>query len=140
LAKIALFAKNVTLCKRYFLPKICHFMQKIFFAQNLSLFAQILTLFAQNLSTTFCQKIATFFRNFSRDPNTVPPPPGSRNESQFFAGRDLSVAFIQMVVLDRFLDHLQDPGAYGPEERSALEDLAYLYGLSCLERHLPHLV
>ena len=65
----------------------------------------------------------------------------ARNESQCFLAKDLSIAFVQTTVLDRFLRHINDDeDLYERREKLVLNDLAYLYGLSCLQGHLPHLL
>ncbi len=70
----------------------------------------------------------------------------ARNESQFFRARDLSLAFIQTTVLDRFIRHSNDVDVddknviFDENERKVLNDLAYLYGLTCVRNFLPHLL
>lgn len=64
----------------------------------------------------------------------------ARNESQCFLAKDLSLVFVQTTVLDRFLRHINDHDLYEGREKLVLNDLAYLYGLSCLQGHLPHLL
>ena len=64
----------------------------------------------------------------------------ARNETQFFYGRDLAVAFIQTTVLERFLKHVQEDEGYDLHEKAVLGDLGLLFGLVCLEKNMPHLV
>ncbi len=64
----------------------------------------------------------------------------ARNEIQCFLAKDLSIAFVQTTVLDRFLRHINEEDVYERREKIVLNDLAYLYGLSCLQGHLPHLL
>ena len=68
----------------------------------------------------------------------------ARNESQFFLARDLSLAFIQTTVLDRFIRHSNDAiegkDVFVEKEKKVLNDLAYLYGLTCVQKFLPHLL
>ena len=54
--------------------------------------------------------------------------------------RDLSLAFIQTTILDRFLQHIDEAGLYESKEKNVLNDLAYLYALTCLQSHFPHLL
>lgn len=64
----------------------------------------------------------------------------ARNESQFFVSRDLSLAFVQATVLQRFLIHINEDGLYDVREKAVLNDLAYLFGLDCLVKNTAHLV
>ena len=59
---------------------------------------------------------------------------------QFFLARDLSMAFIQTTILDRFFKHIDEAGLYESKEKVVLNELAYLYALTCLHSHLPHLL
>lgn len=60
----------------------------------------------------------------------------ARNESQFFAARTLSLVFIQTTMLDRFILHCDE---YEGQEKAVLVQLASIYGLWSLEKHLGHL-
>ena len=60
----------------------------------------------------------------------------ARNESQFFAARTLSLVFIQMTMLDRFIIYCEE--FEGPE-KAVMCQLASIYGLWSLEKHLGHL-
>ena len=64
----------------------------------------------------------------------------ARNESQFFLGRDLSLAFVEATVLQRFLNHIGEDEIYEFREKAVLNDLAYLFGLDCLIKNAAHLV
>ena len=64
----------------------------------------------------------------------------ARNESQFFLGRDLSLAFVQATVLQRFLLHINEDGLYEAREKAVLTDLAYLFGLDCIVKSSAHFV
>lgn len=65
----------------------------------------------------------------------------ARNNTQFFAARDLALAFIQTTALDRFIRHVNSQDRlYEENETAILNDLAYLYGLVCIQNHLPNLV
>jgi len=64
----------------------------------------------------------------------------ARNESQFFLGRDLALAFIETTVLQRFLRHVDENGDLEIREKAALADLAYLFGLDSLQKKSSHLV
>lgn len=64
----------------------------------------------------------------------------ARNDSQFFLARDLAMCFIETTALGRFLCDLNEVGVYNDKEKSVLNELAYLYGLSCVEKYVPQLL
>ena len=63
----------------------------------------------------------------------------TKNDTQFFMARTISLVFIKASVLDRFLKYMEDP-VWRPEERALMAKLALLYGLWCLEEHTSSLL
>lgn len=62
----------------------------------------------------------------------------ARSDSQVYYCRNLSLAFIEYVVLQRFADFSQDP-SLPPSYGAVLKKLCLLYGLWSLEKHLSTL-
>ena len=62
----------------------------------------------------------------------------AKNENQFFLARTLSLTFIQMVMLQRFVQYLEGP-QLNDSEKKVINMLAAIYGLWNLEKHLGHL-
>ena len=62
----------------------------------------------------------------------------AKNENQFFLARTLSLTFIQMVMLQRFVEYLEGP-QLNDSEKKVINMLAAIYGLWNLEKHLGHL-
>ena len=52
--------------------------------------------------------------------------------------RTLSLSFIQMTMLDRFINYINH-GDFEDNEKKVMEQLGAIYGLWCLEKHLAHL-
>ena len=63
----------------------------------------------------------------------------TKNDTQFFMARTISLVFIKASVLDRFLKYMEDP-VWRSEERALMAKLALLYGLWCLEEHTSSLL
>jgi len=61
----------------------------------------------------------------------------ARNHSQVFYAHTLSIAFAQNNVLKYFWNHCEKTSE--PELRSVLEKLYFLYGLTCLQKHIGYL-
>ena len=52
--------------------------------------------------------------------------------------RTLSLSFIQMTMLDRFINYINH-GDFEDNEKKVMKQLGAIYGLWCLEKHLAHL-
>ena len=63
----------------------------------------------------------------------------AKNESQFFMARTLSLAFIQMTMLDRFIEYINQDGFFEGTEKKVMKQIGAIYGLWCLEKHMSHL-
>lgn len=62
----------------------------------------------------------------------------SKNETQFFSARTLALTFIQMTMLQRFLDYVKQD-IFDNKEKEVMIKLANIYALWCLEKHIGHL-
>ena len=62
----------------------------------------------------------------------------AKNETQFFLARTLSLCFIQMTMLDRFIEYIKH-SLETESEKPVMDTVASIYGLWCLEKHLGHL-
>lgn len=62
----------------------------------------------------------------------------ARNKSQMFLAKNLSLAFVESVALEKFNQFL-DTSAFEKSEKVVLQKLGLLYGLFKLEKHLSHL-
>ena len=63
----------------------------------------------------------------------------AKNESQFFMARTLSLSFIQMTMLDRFIEYINQDGFFEGTEKKVMKQIGAIYGLWCLEKHMAHL-
>ena len=63
----------------------------------------------------------------------------TKNETQFFTARTLSLIYVKASILDRFLKYLEDK-IWMPEEKQLMIKLSSLYGLWCLEEHASSLL
>lgn len=61
----------------------------------------------------------------------------SKNETQFFSARTLSLTFIQLTMLQRFQDYIKL--FENIKEKEVMIKLANIYALWCLEKHIGHL-
>ena len=63
----------------------------------------------------------------------------TKNETQFFMARTISLIYIKACVLDKFLKYLED-SIWRLEEKMLMKKLSSLYGLWCLEEHTSSLL
>ena len=63
----------------------------------------------------------------------------TKNETQFFMARTISLIYIKASILDKFLKYLENP-TWRLEEKMLMKKLSSLYGLWCLEEHASSLL
>ena len=63
----------------------------------------------------------------------------TKNETQFFKARTLSLVYVKANILDRFLKYLENEN-WTEEEKNLMAKLLSLYGLWCLEEHASSLL
>ena len=63
----------------------------------------------------------------------------TKNETQFFMARTISLIYVKASILDKFLKYLENP-IWKLEEKMLMKKLSSLYGLWCLEEHASSLL